>query len=86
MDDFSGYYGPLVYCPELFASEGRGNMSVGEPAQVPQHGRGDYYTGVISGALLFIREDFAPLSAFTEGAIISFLVGAAVVVRLSEVD
>jgi hypothetical protein len=46
----------------------------------------EYYTGVISGALLFIREDFAPLSAFTEGAIISFLVGAAVVVRLSEVD
>ncbi len=46
----------------------------------------EYYTGVISGALLFIREDFAPLSAFTEGAIISFLVGAAVVVRLSEGD
>src|ERR671916_3249074 len=37
-----------------------------------------YDTGVISGALLFIREDFAPLSPFLEGIIVSFLLVGAV--------
>ena len=49
----------------------------------------EYYTGVHGcelGALLFIREDFALLSAFTEGAIISFLVVGAVVGRISGGD
>jgi sugar porter (SP) family MFS transporter len=42
-----------------------------------------YDTGVISGALLFIREDFAPLSPFLEGIIVSFLLVGAVVGALS---
>ena len=46
----------------------------------------EYYTDVISGALLLIREDFAPLSAFTGAAIISFLLVGAVVGRLSGGD
>ena len=37
-----------------------------------------YDTGVISGALLFIREDFAPLSDFMQGVIVSFLLVGAV--------
>src|SRR5829696_5097340 len=37
-----------------------------------------YDTGVISGALLFIREDFAPLSDFIQGVIVSFLLVGAV--------
>lgn len=42
-----------------------------------------YDTGVISGALLFIREEFAPLSPFVEGLIVSFLLVGAVVGALS---
>jgi sugar porter (SP) family MFS transporter len=42
-----------------------------------------YDTGVISGALLFIRKDFAPLSPFVEGIIVSFLLVGAVVGALS---
>src|ERR671917_1737307 len=42
-----------------------------------------YDTGVISGALLFIREDFAPLSAFLEGIIVSTLLVGAVVGAIS---
>ena len=42
-----------------------------------------YDTGVISGALLFIREDFAPLTPFLEGVIVSFLLVGAVVGALS---
>lgn len=42
-----------------------------------------YDTGVISGALLFIREDFAPLSPFVEGLIVSFLLVGAMVGALS---
>ncbi len=42
-----------------------------------------YDTGVISGALLFIRQDFAPLSPFLEGVIVSFLLVGAVVGALS---
>ncbi len=42
-----------------------------------------YDTGVISGALLFIREDFAPLSPFLEGIIVSFLLVGAVIGALS---
>jgi sugar porter (SP) family MFS transporter len=38
---------------------------------------------VISGALLFIRKDFAPLSPFVEGIIVSFLLVGAVVGALS---
>ncbi|WP_037064144.1 sugar porter family MFS transporter [Pseudonocardia acaciae] len=41
-----------------------------------------YDTGVISGALLFIRADFA-LSVFAQGAIVSSLVGAAVIGALA---
>src|SRR4028119_1057319 len=37
-----------------------------------------YDTGVISGALLFIREDFAPLSDLLQGVIVSFLLVGAV--------
>jgi SP family galactose:H+ symporter-like MFS transporter len=37
-----------------------------------------YDTGVISGALLFIREDFAPLSDLVQGIIVSFLLVGAV--------
>src|SRR3712207_1586563 len=42
-----------------------------------------YDTGVISGALLFIRQDFAPLSPFVEGIIVSTLLVGAVVGALS---
>src|ERR671916_2160451 len=42
-----------------------------------------YDTGVISGALLFIREDFAPLSPFLEGIIVSTLLVGAVVGAIS---
>lgn len=42
-----------------------------------------YDTGVISGALLFIRQDFAPLSPLMEGVIVSFLLVGAVVGALS---
>src|SRR3712207_2605421 len=42
-----------------------------------------YDTGVISGALLFIRQDFAPLSPFMEGIIVSTLLVGAVVGALS---
>jgi MFS transporter, SP family, galactose:H+ symporter len=42
-----------------------------------------YDTGVISGALLFIRKDFAPLSPFVEGIIVSFLLVGAVVGAIS---
>ena len=42
-----------------------------------------YDTGVISGALLFIRQDFAPLSPFMEGIIVSTLLIGAVVGALS---
>ena len=42
-----------------------------------------YDTGVISGALLFIRQEFAPLSAFQEGIIVSFLLVGAMVGALS---
>ena len=42
-----------------------------------------YDTGVISGALLFIRQEFAPLSPFMEGVIVSFLLVGAVVGALS---
>jgi MFS transporter, SP family, galactose:H+ symporter len=42
-----------------------------------------YDTGVISGALLFIRQDFAPLSPFLEGIIVSFLLVGAVIGALS---
>ena len=42
-----------------------------------------YDTGVISGALLFIREDFAPLSDFVQGIIVSFLLVGCVVGALS---
>lgn len=38
-----------------------------------------YDTGVISGALLFIRQDFAPLTPLMEGVIVSFLLVGAVV-------
>ena len=37
-----------------------------------------YDTGVISGALLFIKEDFAPVSDFLQGVIVSFLLVGAV--------
>jgi MFS family permease len=37
-----------------------------------------YDTGVISGALLFITEDFAPLSNLMQGVIVSFLLVGAV--------
>ena len=37
-----------------------------------------YDTGVISGALLFITKDFAPLSSFLQGVIVSFLLVGAV--------
>jgi sugar porter (SP) family MFS transporter len=42
-----------------------------------------YDTGVISGALLFIRQDFAPLSPFVEGIIVSTLLVGAVLGALS---
>ena len=42
-----------------------------------------YGTGVISGALLFIRQEFAPLSAFQQGIIVSFLLVGAMVGALS---
>ncbi len=42
-----------------------------------------YDTGVISGALLFIRQEFAPLSPFTQGLIVSFLLVGAMVGALS---
>ena len=42
-----------------------------------------YDTGVISVALLFIREDFAPLSPFLQGIIVSFLLIGAMVGALS---
>jgi MFS family permease len=42
-----------------------------------------YDTGVISGALLFIRQDFAPLSPFMEGIIVSTLLVGAVVGAIS---
>jgi sugar porter (SP) family MFS transporter len=42
-----------------------------------------YDTGVISGALLFIRQDFAPLSPFVQGIIVSTLLVGAVVGALS---
>jgi sugar porter (SP) family MFS transporter len=42
-----------------------------------------YDTGVISGALLFIRNDFAGLTPFLEGVIVSFLLVGAVVGALS---
>src|SRR5215207_3459493 len=42
-----------------------------------------YDTGVISGALLFIRQDFAPLSPFVEGIIVSTLLVGAVVGAIS---
>ncbi|MGH3089587.1 MAG: sugar porter family MFS transporter [Rubrobacteraceae bacterium] len=42
-----------------------------------------YDTGVISGALLFIRQDFAPLSPLMEGVIVSFLLVGAVVGALT---
>lgn len=42
-----------------------------------------YDTGVISGALLFIRQDFAPLSPFMEGIIVSFLLVGAVIGAVS---
>src|SRR5215212_8954932 len=42
-----------------------------------------YDTGVISGALLFIKQDFAPLSAFLQGIIVSTLLVGAVVGALS---
>lgn len=42
-----------------------------------------YDTGVISGALLFIRQDLGPFSAFTEGVIVSFLLVGAVVGAVS---
>jgi sugar porter (SP) family MFS transporter len=42
-----------------------------------------YDTGVISGALLFIRQDFAPLSPFVQGIIVSTLLIGAVVGALS---
>ena len=42
-----------------------------------------YDTGVISGVLLFIRQDFAPLSPFVEGVVVSFLLVGAVVGALS---
>ena len=42
-----------------------------------------YDTGVISGALLFIKKDFAPLSPFVQGIIVSFLLVGAVVGALS---
>jgi len=42
-----------------------------------------YNTGVISGALLFIRQDLGPFSPFTEGVIVSFLLVGAVVGALS---
>src|SRR3712207_63957 len=42
-----------------------------------------YDTGVISGALLFIREDFAPLSDLVQGIIVSFLLVGCVVGALS---
>lgn len=37
-----------------------------------------YDTGVISGALLFVKQDFAPLSDFLQGVIVSFLLVGAV--------
>jgi sugar porter (SP) family MFS transporter len=42
-----------------------------------------YDTGVISGALLFIKQDFAPLSPFVQGIIVSTLLVGAVVGALS---
>src|SRR5215212_8475411 len=42
-----------------------------------------YDTGVISGALLFIKQDFAPLSPFLQGIIVSTLLVGAVVGALS---
>src|ERR671921_207107 len=42
-----------------------------------------YDTGVISGALLFIKEDLGPLSDFVQGLIVSFLLVGAVVGALS---
>src|ERR687898_871989 len=42
-----------------------------------------YDTGVISGALLFIREDLGPLSDLVQGLIVSFLLVGAVVGALS---
>jgi SP family galactose:H+ symporter-like MFS transporter len=42
-----------------------------------------YDTGVISGALLFIKQDFSPLSPFLQGIIVSFLLVGAVVGALS---
>src|SRR3712207_5776485 len=42
-----------------------------------------YDTGVISGALLFIRQDFAPLSPFMEGIIVSTLLVGAVAGAIS---
>ena len=38
-----------------------------------------YDTGVISGALLFIRQEFAPLSPFQQGLIVRFLLVGAMV-------
>src|SRR5215208_1941960 len=42
-----------------------------------------YDTGVISGALLFIKQDFSPLSPFLQGIIVSFLLVGAEVGALS---
>jgi sugar porter (SP) family MFS transporter len=42
-----------------------------------------YDTGVVSGALLFIKKDFAPLSPFVQGIIVSFLLVGAVIGALS---
>jgi SP family galactose:H+ symporter-like MFS transporter len=42
-----------------------------------------YDTGVISGALLFIKQDFAPLTPFVQGIIVSTLLVGAVVGALS---
>src|SRR5829696_8304425 len=44
-----------------------------------------YDTGVISGALLFIREDFAPLSDFMQGVIVSFLLLGAVIFAIGAI-
>src|SRR5215216_6489479 len=42
-----------------------------------------YDTGVVSGAILLIKQDFAPLSDFVQGIIVSFLLVGAVVGALS---
>jgi len=42
-----------------------------------------YDTGMISGALLFIEQDFAPLSPFLQGIIVSTLLVGAVIGAIS---